>query len=106
MTPIPNKPTTNVPIAYSLEQNYPNPFNPETRIQFDVPQNNVRVVIHIYDTQGRRVRTLVDNSVSAGSYHILWDGRTDAGLKVTSGIYLYSMHAGHFHSVRKMILTK
>jgi hypothetical protein len=102
-------PESSVPIAYSLSQNYPNPFNPVTRMRYDVPNstnNQVRVLLRIYDMRGRLVRTLVDEEKDPGSYSVLWDGKDERGEVVSSGVYLYRMESEDFSSLKKMILLK
>ncbi len=95
----------NLPKSFALKQNYPNPFNPETWIAFDLPQAvNVQVVI--YNALGQKVRTLVNESTPAGSYKVLWDGTNDSGLKVASGMYIYTIKAGSFVQSRKMTLMR
>jgi hypothetical protein len=88
------------PKTYALGQNYPNPFNPETRIAFQL-KNREQVTIKVFDVLGRNVRTLVDQTLEAGTHQITFD----AG-DLPSGLYLYSMRAGEFHQVRKMALVK
>jgi hypothetical protein len=95
----------NLPKSFALQQNYPNPFNPETWIAFDLPQA-VDVQILIYNTLGQKVRTLVNEATPAGSYKVLWDGANDHGLKVASGIYIYTIKAGSFVQSRKMTLMR
>jgi hypothetical protein len=82
-----------IPAMYELEQNYPNPFNPVTTIRFGVPVAG-RVLLHVYDIAGRRVRTLVDRDIPAGYHAVEWDGRNDAGYGVASGVYLMVMRSG------------
>ncbi len=89
-----------VPEVFSLKQNYPNPFNPVTTIQYDLPSDS-HVTLMIFDINGRLVDTLVDESQSAGSYSIQWDGSTRA-----SGLYFYSIQAGKFKALHKMTLVK
>jgi hypothetical protein len=98
-----------VPRTYSLFQNYPNPFNPSTTISFDIPGTPgtaQAVNLTIYDLRGRRVRTLVDAELEPGSHRIHWNGCSDTGGKVSSGIYLYTLSAGDRLFTRKMAILK
>ena len=42
----------------------------------------------------------------AGYYSVSWNGKNRSDSYVTSGIYFYSIQAGNFTQVRKMILLK
>ena len=86
--------------GYSLGQNYPNPFNPVTTITYSVPARQ-RVKITLYDLLGRKRKTIVDNSVSAGEHVVEFDGSS-----LPSGVYLYRMEAGPFTQVKRMTLLK
>ncbi|MEO6939809.1 MAG: FlgD immunoglobulin-like domain containing protein [Candidatus Kapaibacterium sp.] len=90
---------------FALEQNYPNPFNPSTTLNFTVAHKS-DVRIEIYDVKGAIVRTLVHESLDAGSYPITWDGADAAGNVVPSGTYVAKMTAGTFTSSVKMTLKK
>lgn len=94
-----------LPTEYALSQNYPNPFNPSTRIQFALPQSE-NVVLRIYDVLGREVRTLVNERYNAGAYTINWDGRSNLGTSVATGMYIYQLSAGSFSQTKKMMLMK
>lgn len=89
-----------IPDAYSLEQNYPNPFNPSTRIRFDIPKQSF-VTLRVYDITGREIESLISRQLNAGSY--IADFTAD---KLSSGVYFYSLQAGEFVQVKKMILLK
>lgn len=93
------------PFTFDLAQNYPNPFNPATTIRYQVA-NKGRVSITIFNILGQKVRTLVDAVRPAGAYSITWDGTSDRGARVSSGVYLYRMEAGDFVKVQKMLLLK
>ncbi len=98
-----------IPRAFGLSQNHPNPFNPSTTIGFDVPESSGRqrsVSLTVYDLRGRRVRTLVEGSLDPGHHVVRWDGRSDRGEAVSSGIYLYTLRSGVKSFTRKMILLK
>lgn len=88
-----------------LLPNYPNPFNSATTIPFTLPQP-LRTRLTIYDLAGRVVRVLVDAVEPAGKYEARWDGTSDRGQQVASGVYICRMEAGSFRDTRRMTLVK
>jgi len=69
------------------------------------------VSVTIYDIAGTPVRTISVGYLQAGSYvsqsrAIYWDGRTDTGERVASGIYLYQIQVGDYTDIRKMVILK
>jgi hypothetical protein len=94
-----------LPDHYFLSQNYPNPFNPETNIEFSLPKN-CHVKLVIYDILGRKVKTLLDENLSAGQKLISWDGKDENGRDVASGIYFYMIKAGTFSDTKKLVLLR
>ena len=100
------KPLAARPLANSLSQNYPNPFNPETTIPYDLSSEAI-VSLTIYNIAGQVVRKLVDGeSLAAGQYQAVWDGRSESGASVASGMYFYLLHAGDYVAKRKMVLLR
>lgn len=89
-----------IPDTYSLSQNYPNPFNPSTKIRYAVPQESI-VKLRIYNVLGQVVATVVDQKQVAGEYVVSFDAS-----HLGTGAYLYSLEAGTFKSVKKMLLVK
>jgi hypothetical protein len=94
-----------VPTAFSLNANYPNPFNPTTNISFGLPVDS-KVSLKIYNVAGQLVRTLVNETMVAGTHTVTWDGANSNGEKVASGIYFYKLNAGDFSKTMKMVMTK
>lgn len=93
-----------------LLQNFPNPFNPETWIPFRLADDS-RVTVNIYTPSGKLIRSLSLGKMTAGDYssqsHAAhWDGRNDNGESVSSGVYLYTIHAGGLTATRKMLIRK
>ena len=100
------KPLAARPLANSLSQNYPNPFNPETTIPYDLSSEAI-VSLTIYNIAGQVVHKLVDGeSLAAGQYQAVWDGRSESGASVASGMYFYLLHAGDYVAKRKMVLLR
>jgi hypothetical protein len=95
----------NLPRLFSLAQNCPNPFNPTTKIRFELPQR-ADVTVEIYNILGETVTTIHAGVLAAGSHELTWDGRSDIGLPVSSGVYLYNLKAGENQAIRKMVLLK
>ncbi len=94
-----------MPVEFALHGNYPNPFNPSTIIRYDLPRS-VHVRLTIYNTLGVRIRTLVDGLETAGFKYLTWDGTSETGARVASGVYLYRFEAGDFAATRSVTLMK
>lgn len=89
-----------VPAEFELEQNYPNPFNPITTIAFDIHQAG-EYSLEVFNTLGRKVKTLFSNHKYAGHYEIELDGSS-----MSSGIYFYSLTGENVTITRKSVLLK
>jgi hypothetical protein len=93
------------PVGARLDQNVPNPFNPSTRIEFALPAQ-CSVDLAVFDIAGRRVRTLLAGSLSAGPHHCLWDGRDDSGSRIASGLYVYRLKTPEGVLARRMVMAR
>jgi len=93
------------PKFFALYQNIPNPFSSNTLIKYAIPKD-VDVEIAVYNVVGQRVRTLVNGRQKAGYRAIEWDGRNDAGRRVSPGVYFVKMTAGKFNATRKLTLLR
>ena len=99
-----------LPTQFMLFQNFPNPFNPETWIPYDLAAAS-DVTVTIFNTGGNEVRRLNLGQQKAGNYTeqskaAHWDGRSDSGEKVASGVYFYHLQAGSYHAAKKMLILK
>ena len=88
------------PRSFKVEQNYPNPFNPSTVISYQIP-NNSFVTLKVYNILGKEVATLVNEEKSSGIYRVTFDAS-----HLPSGLYIYSVTAGKYSQVKKMMLIK
>ena len=101
--------TDEQPVAarLTLSANRPNPFNSSTSVSYAIPAGTKRAALRVYNVLGQSVRTLVEQSVPAtGSRTISWDGQTDAGTPVTSGMYLLALQADDKLLTRKIMLIR
>ena len=78
-----------------LGQSFPNPANPETWIPFRLAQPGV-VTVTLFDQKGQPIRQILAGHHLADEYTskakaIYWDGKTQSGETVTSGIYFYHL---------------
>jgi hypothetical protein len=89
-----------IPTAFDLNQNYPNPFNPVTTIQYNLPEQSF-VTLKVYNIRGEEVTTLVETEKQAGQYRVTFDAS-----ELNSGVYFYSLKAGTYKNVKRMILIK
>ncbi|MCF7803285.1 MAG: T9SS type A sorting domain-containing protein [Candidatus Marinimicrobia bacterium] len=76
-----------IPEIFHVSQNYPNPFNTETTIEYTVPTPG-EINAGVYNLLGQKVETLHNARVDAGRHSLRWDGESDAGPSVASGVYL------------------
>ncbi len=94
-----------LPDEVVLLPSYPNPFKNTATIEFALPEPS-RVRIVVYDTLGRQVSVLADAAYDAGHHQIPWNGFSDAGAALGSGVYYYQIQLQEKQIVRSMILRR
>lgn len=99
-------PQNDCPVPGShLYQNHPNPFNPETTIEFYLAEEASDPSLEIYNVKGQIVKSFKLCGYS-GNCSITWDGRSNTGSFVSSGIYFYKLESNLGSISRKMIMMK
>ena len=94
-----------LPEDFALHQNYPNPFNPTTTIKFDIPEPTY-ISLKIYNLMGQEVRSLNNKWLPTGSHRLIWNGKDQQGIPVSTGVYIYRLQSQEFQQTRKMLLLK
>ncbi|MFD2513512.1 T9SS type A sorting domain-containing protein [Pontibacter locisalis] len=79
---------------------YPNPFSNKATISYVVPQDGP-VQVAVYDVLGKKVKTLVADTMKSGNYTVEFDAAALPG-----GTYIYRVEAGNKVYSNRMILTK
>jgi hypothetical protein len=97
--------STTLPDATQLLGARPNPFTGMTSIAFQL-SSEAAVNVSIFDVGGRLVRTLVDTAMPAGEHSITWDGKSDRGQSLSTGIYMYTFRAGSIEKTQKLFLFR
>lgn len=94
-----------IPKEYILTHNYPNPFNPITAIGYALPTDS-HIRINIYNLKGQLVKTLVNQSKTAGYHTVTWDIKDNAREEIAAGIYLYQIVTPEFTDTKKLVVMK
>ena len=93
------------PESTPLQQNHPNPFTHTTDIRFYVSEPG-NVSLTVYDVKGRRIRHLAETSLPGGWHSVSWDGRSDGGDNVASGVYYCQLKTKKYTKAIIMQLLK
>ena len=95
----------NIPNKLTLNPSYPNPFNPNTKISFDLPKSS-KVKLQIVDINGRGIANLLSNSLDSGTYNVNWNGTSDNGVNMSSGIYFIILNVDGSILTQKLSLIR
>jgi len=98
-----------LPTRVRLLPRAPNPFTPNqiarALVRFELP-GDADVDLTIFDLQGRRIATLIDETLPGGLHVATWDGRNQRGDPVASGVYLVRLQAGSTTTSGKLVLLR
>jgi len=89
-----------VPSTFGLENIYPNPFNPSVNISYSL-ENEAQTELSVYDINGKKVTTLINDMISAGTHNLLWQP-----MNISTGIYIVRLNADNINSMQKIIYVK
>jgi flagellar hook assembly protein FlgD len=90
---------------FRIYQNFPNPFNAGTTFSYNLSKP-AQVKLDLFNLQGERVQTLVDNFLSAGYHRIKWDGFTGQGILAASGTYIAQFNINQQRQLIKLQMVK
>lgn len=84
----------------------PNPATDATVLAFSLDRSG-RAEVTVYDAAGRRIRTLVNEEMTAGAHFVSWDERDENGKPVGAGVFFYRLSLdGKDLATRKGILLR
>ena len=94
-----------IPVEKGITEIYPNPFktarHPEVSFIFFGTENE-DIEVRIFSADGRVIKT--DNLTDKNFYS--WDGKSDKGEIVSSGIYLIQVKQGNFRDIKKFAVIR
>ncbi len=100
ITETPLKPDRDV-----LLPNYPDPFNASTVIPVRMAKQGI-ARIEIVDIDGKHIRTLWNDVLPAGTFAFRWDGTTDSGREVASGVYFVRLTTPTANQISRISLIR
>lgn len=74
-------------------------------IRFKLSSNRV-ARLDLYDITGYWVTKIAEGPFQAGWNELTWDGRTDDGKLVGSGVYIVTIRSGSLHAWKKVIIVR
>jgi len=84
----------------------PNPFNPVSRLHFSTMREGPAKAL-LFDINGRLVRRLLDSAhLPAGEHEYIFDGRSDRGSALSSGVYFYRVESTEGSSEGRIVMLK
>ncbi|MBM3329223.1 MAG: tandem-95 repeat protein, partial [Calditrichaeota bacterium] len=94
-----------LPTELALQPAYPNPFNDVVNVRFDLPRAG-EVAVTVHDQSGRTVRTLTRATYDAGRYRLQWDGLSETGSRVGSGVYFCRLVSAQGVKMQRVVLLR
>ncbi len=91
--------------ALRLDAPTPNPVRGAATIRFALPAAG-DVTIDVIDLAGRRVRTLATGTHAAGAQSVEFDGLTDAGGALSSGVYVLRLRSGDTVRTQPLVVVR
>lgn len=82
---------------------FPNPFTSQISFGFTLKESS-HVNLEIFDLQGRKIISLLNQTKSAGQHQVIWNAGASANLP--EGVYMARIIAGNHVFTRKIVLTR
>jgi hypothetical protein len=86
----------------------PNPFCSTTEIEYAMTDLAAKgpVQLEIFDLSGRRIARFENSARAPGRHTVSWNGLSDDGVRIPSGIYLCRLKTADGSATRKLVFMK
>ena len=91
-----------VPRVTALMAATPNPFRDASVLAFSLARRGP-VQLVVYSVDGRKLRTLANDTREAGVYRFAWDGRDDRGNSAKPGVFFARLTTADGHFTRTVL---
>jgi hypothetical protein len=81
---------------------YPNPASAQAQVDFNLAKRSP-VTLQVFDSFGKLVKTLAEETMNAGSYHYVINA---ADLNLAKGVYTVRMTSAASSIVRRVVFVK
>ncbi len=99
-----------IPDRFAVSNSYPNPFNQDSAIHLELPviknSNTTKLEVEVFNLLGQKVKTIINENYEPGFYRATWQGDSDIGIHVSSGLYFFLVRYAKFQEVKKAILLR
>lgn len=93
------------PEQFEVKSLYPYPFESFTTIKIDVIEPQFIDVI-VYNLLGQKIKKLDTKYFNKGYHELIWDGNSDFGKPVSSGVYFIKLEGQSTQTWQKITLVK
>jgi hypothetical protein len=83
----------------------PNPFTRSSVIRYALSEP-APVRLKVFDSQGRRIATLLDQELDQGLHEAGWGGTTESGVPAPNGVYFVRLEVGGKFWNRRIVLAR
>ena len=103
--PIPATSAIEAPSALATGLYLTNPVRARADLRLTI-EHEAPASLEMFDSAGRRVRTVLRERLTPGTRNVAWDGRDDAGRPVGTGMYYCRFTSGDASRTAKLILVR
>jgi hypothetical protein len=92
-------------VTAAISRVHPNPFSASTTISLTA-LIGTDLEVSVFNIEGKLVRRLSAEHTAPGRYDLTWDGRNDAGLDASPGVYFVRLAARGAEASTKVVLIR